>query len=73
MNPVLAALKPYPMAQLQARKAAVAKSGKRVFDFGTGDPIEPTPAFIPAALRQAERPDLRACDRTMPYLPSLPP
>jgi LL-diaminopimelate aminotransferase len=53
MNPVLAALKPYPMAQLQARKTAVAKSGKRVFDFGTGDPIEPTPAFIPNALRHA--------------------
>ncbi len=41
------------MAELQARKAALAKTGKNVFDFGTGDPIEPTPAFIPEALRQA--------------------
>lgn len=53
MNPALRALKPYPMAELQARKAALVKAGKRVFDFGTGDPIEPTPAFIPEALRQA--------------------
>jgi succinyldiaminopimelate transaminase len=53
MNPLLRALKPYPMAQLQARKAALVKSGSAVFDFGTGDPIEPTPSFIPEALRQA--------------------
>ncbi|MBA3937193.1 MAG: succinyldiaminopimelate transaminase [Planctomycetes bacterium] len=53
MNPALRALQPYPMAELQARKAALAKAGKTIFDFGTGDPIEPTPAFIPAALRAA--------------------
>jgi succinyldiaminopimelate transaminase len=53
MNPALAALKPYPMAQLQARKAAVLKAGRTLFDFGTGDPVEPTPSFIPEALRQA--------------------
>ncbi len=53
MNPALRALKPYPMAELQARKARVIASGKRVFDFGTGDPIEPTPAFIPEALKAA--------------------
>ena len=41
------------MAQLQARKAALMKAGKRVFDFGTGDPVEPTPEFIPAALKAA--------------------
>ena len=53
MNPALRLLKPYPMAELQARKAALAKTGKTIFDFGTGDPIEPTPAFIPEALRRA--------------------
>lgn len=53
MNPALRALKPYPMAELQRRKAELAASGKTVFDFGTGDPIEPTPAFIPQALRAA--------------------
>ncbi len=53
MNPALRALKPYPMAELQARKAALVRAGGAVFDFGTGDPIEPTPPFIPAAARQA--------------------
>lgn len=53
MNPALRALKPYPMAQLQARKAALVAAGTTVFDFGTGDPIEPTPAFIPEALKAA--------------------
>lgn len=53
MNPALRALKPYPMAQLQARKAALVTSGVAVFDFGTGDPIEPTPACISEALRAA--------------------
>lgn len=53
MNPALLSLKPYPMAQLQVRKAALAKAGKTIHDFGTGDPVEPTPAFIPAALRAA--------------------
>ena len=53
MNPLLRALKPYPMAELQRRKAELAKSGVRIHDFGTGDPVEPTPAFIPEALRQA--------------------
>src|SRR3954469_10667073 len=53
MNPLLRALKPYPMAELQARKSALLKTGKTVYDFGTGDPLEPTPSFIPEALRQA--------------------
>ncbi len=53
MNPALRLLKPYPMAELQARKAALAASGRRIFDFGTGDPVEPTPPFITAALKAA--------------------
>src|SRR3954469_24985668 len=53
MNPLLRALKPYPMAELQARKSALLKTGKTVYDFGTGDPLEPTPPFIPEALKQA--------------------
>ena len=53
MNPALHALKPYPMAQLQVRKAELAKAGKTIHDFGTGDPVEPTPPFILAALRAA--------------------
>ncbi|HYE06679.1 MAG TPA: succinyldiaminopimelate transaminase [Planctomycetota bacterium] len=53
MNPALRVLKPYPMAELQARKAALVASGMTVYDFGTGDPVEPTPPFIPEALRQS--------------------
>jgi succinyldiaminopimelate transaminase len=53
MHAALRALKPYPMAELQRRKAALAASGIAIHDFGTGDPVEPTPAFIPEALRQA--------------------
>ncbi|MBA3686168.1 MAG: succinyldiaminopimelate transaminase [Planctomycetes bacterium] len=53
MNGNLRALKPYPMAELQARKSALIGRGMRVYDFGTGDPIEPTPAFIVEAARQA--------------------
>jgi len=53
VNPVLRSLKPYPMAELQRRKAELGKTGISIHDFGTGDPVEPTPAFIPEALRQA--------------------
>lgn len=53
MNPALRALKPYPMAELQRRKAELNANGQTVYDFGTGDPIEPTPAFIPQALKAA--------------------
>lgn len=53
MNPELQALRPYPMVELAARKEALRAAGRRLFDFGTGDPIEPTPSFIPEALRAA--------------------
>jgi len=41
------------MAELQRRKAELSAAGVPVHDFGTGDPVEPTPAFIPEALRLA--------------------
>lgn len=53
MNPALRALQPYPMVELQRRKAELAAAGKALFDFGTGDPIEPTPTFIREALMAA--------------------
>jgi succinyldiaminopimelate transaminase len=53
MHPALAALKPYPMAQLEARKAEVRKAGLTLHDFGTGDPVEPTAPFIIEAMRAA--------------------
>lgn len=53
MNRDLLALRPYPMAELQARKAALREAGIALFDFGTGDPTEPTPPAIAQALRDA--------------------
>jgi acetylornithine aminotransferase len=41
------------MVALDERKAALRAQGKRLFDFGLGDPKEPTPAFIREALRAA--------------------
>lgn len=41
-NPVITDVPPYPMGALAAKKAALLAKGLKVFDFGTGDPIEPT-------------------------------
>ncbi|MEZ5987986.1 MAG: aminotransferase class I/II-fold pyridoxal phosphate-dependent enzyme [Planctomycetota bacterium] len=51
MNRRLAAIQPYPTVRLDERKAAVRAKGLHLYDFGTGDPNEPTPEFIRAALR----------------------
>lgn len=53
MNPGLAALRPYPMVELAQRKAALRAAGAEVFDFGTGDPVEPTWSAIREAARSA--------------------
>ena len=37
----------------ERRRAALAGAGKRLFDFGLGDPKEPTPPFPREALRAA--------------------
>ena len=50
VNPVLAAMRPYPFARVNEAKAAAAARGVDVIDFGVGEPREPTPAFVPAAL-----------------------
>jgi acetylornithine aminotransferase len=39
--------------ELDERRRALAAAGKRLFDFGLGDPKEPTPSFIREALRAA--------------------
>ena len=52
-NPVLAALQTNLMVALDERKQALTRAGKRLFDFGLGDPKEPTPAFLREALRAA--------------------
>mgnify|MGYP001271241611 CR=1 FL=1 len=50
LNPVLSALPEYPIERLNQAERALRAAGKRVFDFGTGDPLEPTPPFIRQAL-----------------------
>ncbi len=53
INPVLAQLGAYPIATVHERARALRETGTRVIDFSIGDPREPTPPFIPAALRAA--------------------
>jgi len=52
-NPLLARLDPYPLAELVRSRARLLATGRPVFNFGLGDPVEPTAPFIPAALRAA--------------------
>lgn len=46
MNERLRKLQTYPMVQLERQMAELEARGQKVWDFGTGDPREPTPAFI---------------------------
>lgn len=52
-NPVLDRLGSYPIAILQEKARAMHARGEFVVDFSIGDPREPTPPFIPQALRDA--------------------
>ncbi len=52
-NPVLGRIRKNLSVELEERRKALAAQGKRLFDFGLGDPKEPTPAFIREALRAA--------------------
>lgn len=42
----------YPSATLTNRKKKLKVEGKKLYDFGAGDPIEPTPSFIREALKE---------------------
>jgi acetylornithine aminotransferase len=53
LNPRLASFPSYPTVVLDEKRAALLAAGKRVFDFGTGDPTEPTPDFIRAEVAPA--------------------
>ncbi len=53
MNERIRSLAPYPMVELARRKRELIAQGVSVFDFGTGDPIEPTAQLIRAAFRAA--------------------
>ncbi|HTP26426.1 MAG TPA: succinyldiaminopimelate transaminase [Anaeromyxobacteraceae bacterium] len=52
-NPVLDAIQTNLMAALEEKKRALRAAGKRLFDFGLGDPREPTAPFVREALRAA--------------------
>jgi acetylornithine/N-succinyldiaminopimelate aminotransferase len=52
-NPILSATPKNLMVALDERKARLRAEGRRLFDFGLGDPREPTPAFVREALRAA--------------------
>jgi LL-diaminopimelate aminotransferase len=50
LNPVLADLPAYPLARMDERRRELEEKGVRLFDFGTGDPREPTDEGIRQAL-----------------------
>lgn len=53
INPRLKAMGAYPIAAIQDRARSMREAGDRLIDFSIGDPREPTPPFIPQALRDA--------------------
>jgi succinyldiaminopimelate transaminase len=53
VNERLRKLQTYPMEQLASWKQELAGRGARVFDFGTGDPREPTPGNLRQAMLDA--------------------
>lgn len=52
-NPVLGQIQKNLMVELEERRKALVAAGKRLFDFGLGDPREPTPTLVRDALAQA--------------------
>ena len=52
-NPALRAVQKNLMVELDERRRSLVQAGKRLFDFGLGDPKEPTPPFLREALRAA--------------------
>jgi succinyldiaminopimelate transaminase len=53
MNNLIKALKPYPMEELNRIKSQLKEKGVKIYDFGTGDPKEPTDPKIREALIKA--------------------
>jgi succinyldiaminopimelate transaminase len=50
LNPRLGELPGYPTVLLDQKRAELLAAGRVVYDFGTGDPTEPTPEFIRRAM-----------------------
>lgn len=53
VNPILGRLGAHPIAAIQNKARALRDAGEPLVDFSIGDPREPTPALIPAALKAA--------------------
>ena len=53
MNPLLQRLSGYLQEKANAQREQALRSGRPVYDFGIGDPREPTPELIRKALREA--------------------
>ena len=53
LNPVLDQIGSYAIAAIQGRARSLRDAGEPLVDFSIGDPREPTPPFIPAALKAA--------------------
>ena len=53
VNPVVEGMGEYAIGALAEHARRLRAEGKRVFDFSIGDPREPTPPFIPEALKAA--------------------
>jgi succinyldiaminopimelate transaminase len=52
LNPVLERQGAYPLLRLDERRKELESRGEETFDFGTGDPREPTDALIRQALKE---------------------
>jgi succinyldiaminopimelate transaminase len=52
-NPALDAIPRNLMVELDEKKSALRRAGRKLHDFGLGDPLEPTPPFLREALRAA--------------------
>ncbi|MGI9611134.1 MAG: aminotransferase class I/II-fold pyridoxal phosphate-dependent enzyme [Acidimicrobiia bacterium] len=50
VNPILAAMGEYPLAEIQMRARELREAGRPLVDFSIGDPREPTPQFVRDAL-----------------------
>lgn len=53
VNPALTGLPPNQIGLLQEMARNRRAAGERVLDFSIGDPLEPTPSFIPETLRRS--------------------
>ena len=53
INPVLDQIGSYAIATIQNRARRLREAGRPLVDFSIGDPREPTPPFIPEALKGA--------------------